>query len=444
MLAADAARQDDDYNSHFLPNASMMIRGASEDYAAAKDKGDYGTAAGHLGRAAAGAVAGAAADTVNAAAQLGYNIIGKPVGTMLTGDAMPDKDFMRTGLFGRGGVDSAEAQPRAPVAASETPKEQSRTAQPIERPPMSPIPPRQPRTEQQMLDSMAPAGGSVTRDGRVFRVNDPMAMRGREAERAPAGRVVQPGEVLRGNSADDQPIRGGWLAGRPQAGRMLREARAYDHLPISGVTYSDSVQGLGLGQRTPPAADAQTMEELKGLYKKEAVGRAGERVAMGLPGVRQALVNRPAVTTADRAQDISAMRDATRQDQMVTQAATELKPSERLAREQFDYTQQKDQQEVVRQNEVDFQTAIKRRRETQTPPLGLSPNLYASLSAGLMKQGFMDDEIDFYLYSLDGKDPDLENALASGEDIKNPFTGELDSPLNILRMIVQQKLSQPQ
>lgn len=176
--------------------------------------------------------------------------------------------------------------------------------------------------EQPFLDQMAPQGATLTRQGKIFRYEDPLAMQpGREPQAPP--------RVIRGRGGveiprDNRPVVGGWLAGPASAGAIKREARAYDHLPISGVTYSDSAGGASLGQVRPVSTNNKAAEALRALYQEEAVGRAKSVAQQGGGGydVLTALNTQPVLTEQDRRQQVDNRKqlDTQRQEQLVSQA----------------------------------------------------------------------------------------------------------------------------
>jgi hypothetical protein len=113
MMVADALSGDTDYNQHWLPNTSLMTRSAAEDADYAWNKGNYSEALGHAVRGIGGGIAGLGADTANFAAAA-TQPIWRIAKTAVTGEAVPEREMMRTGLFGYGGIDSPQVMAAPP------------------------------------------------------------------------------------------------------------------------------------------------------------------------------------------------------------------------------------------------------------------------------------------------------------------------------------------
>lgn len=267
--------------------------------------------------------------------------------------------------------------PKASVAESATPQ-------------MSPIPPHpSQQTEQQMLDRLAPDGTKISRNGQIFQMKD-------ETEKRP-----------------------GW----------------------SGVTFSDSIEGLKLGQKTPPATDAKTMEELRNLYKGMGTKQGAEQTARGLPAYLAEL-SAPTVTEGERAQNVKTRAALTARDEMLRERAAAIKPSDQIAAQRLEFQQNQAAKADKATAQKGFQEAIQRRRESTSPPLGLNSNVYAALAKSLLEEGYDDTDIDSWLYSADGQDKELEAALISGKQIPDPKTGKLRAPLDVLRERMKRSLDE--
>ena len=279
-------------------------------------------------------------------------------------------------------------------------------------------------SEQDLLNKLAGEGRSLSRKGNVFRYEDPAAMQPgvSEAQRAqnmqaikdnPGYRHPRTGELIRGN-----------------ASAMRAEGRRYDHLPISGVTFSDTIEGLKLGQKTPPAADAQTMEELRGLYK-------------GMGKAQGAELEAPTVTEAERAGNIRTRKLMEARQQMLEARAAALKPSEVWAAQRFEYDKGRNAEADKRQSRLDRE----KKREyfmgdkSPPPPLGLDRAIYWGLIDEFSQAGFPEDDVITYLNSIN--DPKLEKALMKGELVSGD-DGKMLTPLEMLKARMAASLEQQQ
>jgi hypothetical protein len=233
--------------------------------------------------------------------------------------------------------------------------------------------PEKMRTEQDMLDKLAGEGRSLTRTGNVFKYADPTEKR--------------PG--------------------------------------YSGVTFSDTIEGAGLGQKTPPAADAQTMEELRGLYK--GLGKAQGDVfrRQGLSG-QVAELNAPAVTRGERGQNLQLRSGLTARDQMMQTAAAAIKPGDALAMQKFEYERGRDESNDDRAKKQKQQEFVMDVMKTQTPPGPLTPEQYGSALNNFIDKGYDPIQV-IGLMQASGNNPDLIKAfermnkgkLKDGEE--NPY-----------------------
>lgn len=217
-------------------------------------------------------------------------------------------DFGKEVVTGRSSQTSSK--PQQPVGGAQAAAPQARAIAQAMTQPQQPQP--QPSTEQGLLDDLSGVPGTLTRQGKVFRYEDPTAMRGAQAPASGPAREVVPGQPLRRQQPADPRAENawGWKVGPASASAMRAEASRYDHLPISGVTYSDSVEGANLGARAPVKINGPAAAGLTQLYQRDAWQRAEVATKMGLPDAGLSLLDRPVVTEAEQAQQAGLRRSA--------------------------------------------------------------------------------------------------------------------------------------
>jgi hypothetical protein len=181
--------------------------------------------------------------------------------------------------------------------------------------------------------------------------------------------------------------------------------------PKTGATtYSDSIMGTGLGQRNPPREDAQTMEELRGLYRKDAMTRAAERAALGQRGVAQAYAAQPAVTAAERTNLASMKRQADQDDALSALGALGNKGGSDLVERKFAYEQGRDQKADERSLTKDRQEFVTKTMETYGVPGALSQTEYASTLNSLLDSGISPQDALYAITSI-AEDPRVQEGF---------------------------------
>jgi hypothetical protein len=226
----------------------------------------------------------------------------------LVSKGKPVANFVSEAVTGQPAQATPQTQQAQPAAAPQPAVQQPAPATNTQPAPQTPaaslraqINQPQPRTEQQLLDEISGQPGGLRRmadigRGNVFRFDDPSAMR---PARAPVD--------MKANADPNErrhPMTGELMGG--SASQMRREGGRFNHLPISGVTYSDSIGGTGL------KADGQAAQDLQALYNRDAQQRSTVAQKAGLDAAMYP-VSGPMVGAADRGQQIQLQRDLQQQ-----------------------------------------------------------------------------------------------------------------------------------